>query len=164
MPSDEVLKKLADIVKTDHRRNRLLVELEEVAVSKSKIAQTSQNGEKNFDYKNYPELANIAKELNGVLGITFNQAPTEEFIENLKSELVKIPELVAECPARIYELMNNPNPDASHLLDQIISTVKEPVIVAVKPTNAFVSGTSLSYKGRYVDLSLNRIIKDMIYA
>lgn len=163
MPSDKVVKKLADIIKTDHRKNRLLVELEEISVARSKIPQPPQDGRQNFDYKNYPELDQVVSELGDVLGMTFDQIPGEADLDKLKATLTKIPELVVEYPKKIEYLTNESSQNTTALLDQITVAIGGPTIMFPKPTSDFLAGVALSYKGSYVNMSLDKLIKEKLY-
>ena len=163
MPSDKVVKKLADIIKTDHRKNRLLVELEEISVARSKIPQPPQDGRQNFDYKNYPELSQVVQELGDTLGMTFDQIPAEGDLDKLKETLTKIPELVLEYPSELGETESQDSPELTGVLNQIHALTNVPTLVSAKPTGAFVSGVALSYKGIYVNLSLDKLIKEKLY-
>lgn len=163
MPSDEVVKKLADIVKTSHSKNRLLGELEEFTINKAVITQKVQGEGQAIDYENYPLIKGVIQELGDALGINFNQIPSDTTLQDLKTLLTNLEEITVELPSNLETTEKTRPSQPITLTDQIIGAVDPPAIVTTTPTNDFVSGLTLSYKGRYVNLTLDRIIKEKLH-
>lgn len=167
MPSDKVIKKLADIIKTSHRKNQLLLELEQFCRTGTKVTQETRGDGWNIDYKNYPLLNLVIQEMEGGLGSNVNQNISDETLQNLKELLANLTEIVVELPEDIKKTNNLPGQEDMGKLDdlesQLFSTVGETAIVTTTSAKNLTSGLTLSYKGKYVNLTLDKIIKDKVY-
>lgn len=168
MPSDEVLKKLADIIKTTGRRDSLLAELEEISRNGIEQAQENQSarcfGNANpFDQNKYPLFTLVAKELDEHLGINANQNSLEEVLEKLKNLLASMGELVVEVPESVTALQERDEKSFNYLTEQIADVSDKPSLLSMRTSSDLISGLTLSYKGKYVNLSLNKLIKDKLY-
>ena len=163
MPSDEVVKKLADIIKTSHSKNQLLGELEEFTRDKAVIIQKVQSEGQTIDYKNYPLVKGVIQELGGALGINVNQIPSDTTLQILKTLLTNLEEITVELPNNLETPAKTSPSQPDMLTDQIIDAVDPSAIVTTTPVGEFVSGLTLSYKGRYVNLTLDKIIKEKLH-
>ncbi len=146
MPTDETLKKLAEIIKNDSGKNELVHQIDHLSQDLSKTNPPDTD----YVQINYPLLYQAMSALSPDLNTTVNQ----QALEDIKHHLTNLQEIIVETPIDYPEIglwvRTTVNPYA-------LTTLRE-------SDNEPLAGLKLSYQGNYEDLSLDKIIKDKVYA
>ncbi|MBU0649652.1 hypothetical protein KJ605_00960 [Patescibacteria group bacterium] len=145
MPTEEALKKLAEIIKNDQLRTTLLLEIEAVT---HRLAKPGTENPLNVQ-KEYPLFHRVVTELYPNSNNIFNHQQLTE----LKQQLARLPEVIVETAYSCPEL------------GEWVRAHVAPCGITTSRTTAHppVAGVRISYQGRYEDMTLNRIIRDKVY-
>lgn len=142
MPTEDGQQKLAEIVKTADGRQRLVAQIDSLINAFSKI--------------NPPDAAEIQKNYPMVHEIL--PGANQELLLKLKQDLQNLEEFTVNAPSAAQDQIS----EITHKWCK--NNVGDNILVNIVPSKEVLGGVTCSYKGRYRDFSLDKIIKEKVYA
>ena len=148
MPQAISGKDLAGSVKTTESKRALLLELEAFALS----VDIYLAGNTPLPEDLYPVLLSIPQFRDAIMSKNVDRA----WLDAIKKQLQALPEVK-------IDIATEPSPELYlFVYNWVAEYVDASSIVDLTKTNNLIGGVQLAYKGRYVDMSLDKLVKETL--
>jgi len=151
MPTEDTAQKLAELVKTTQNKVTLIDQARSLINDLAKITPPSAQDIQNT----YPFLYKILLECYPETSNNLEQKDLEQLLAQLDS----LKEVTFNIPRAVV---------ADTLYDELYKWVVENIgaklLINCTSSTEIMSGVSISYEGRFTNLSLDKIIKEKVYA